>query len=411
MRYHRAMGVIPREVRPLQKVVRGPWVVAAFVAGLLALAVPVGADSSCDTPIRVLLELSRAPVEIVSGGRNYRIETDGPTSIRVNGQVAEGWRGEWASTQSGDRPLPGIVEVRPRKGQLAVIAELPLEQYVGGALHGEMPALWGGEALRAQAVVSRTYALHERSVHAERAYHLESGTRSQVFRPNGVPDSIRRAVEATRCEVLSWREAPILAVFHSASGGQTASAGEVWGRDLAYLRSIAVKREHGSPDTYWQTEISRTTLERVVEAEGRAVGSVLEAEIVARSESGRVREIRLRGSGGEVSLSGRQLRAALGTAKVRSTLFEIEAVEGGFVLSGSGSGHGVGMSQWGARRMALDGALYPEILVTFYPGTQLRSWGGDSVGPIIPRDDASARLGMGGTPFSNSNAAGVGPIR
>ena len=164
---------------------------------------------------------------------------------------------------------------------------------------------------------------------------------------------------------------PILAVFHSASGGHTASAEEVWGRALPYLVSVPVEHEEDSPDTYWRASVSRTTLGRALVPLGVKVGPVRELRVVERSPSGRARTVRVRGRDGEKEIEARALRESLGAKVIRSTLFEIRATADGFVIVGSGHGHGVGMSQWGAEAMAQRGAGYREILASFYPGTEL----------------------------------------
>ncbi len=188
---------------------------------------------------------------------------------------------------------------------------------------------------------------------------------------------MRRAVAATRGEVLTWRGEPILAAFHSASGGRTASASEVWGQELPYLRSLPVPHEEDSPDTYWRARVTGTTLGRALAPLGRQLGAIRQVSVVDRSESGRVRSVRLSGTEGSGAISGRALRTALGEGVLRSTLFEIrtarearsEDVE--FIFVGSGHGHGVGLSQWGAEAMARRGASYREILAAFYPGARL----------------------------------------
>jgi stage II sporulation protein D len=183
--------------------------------------------------------------------------------------------------------------------------------------------------------------------------------------------AVARAVADTRSEVLTWNGEPILAAFHSASGGRTASAAEVWGGSLPYLRSVAVDGEEVSPDTYWRVRLSRTDLERALAPLGLELGTFREARVAERTASGRVARIVLSGSGGSGTVTARQLRSAVGDGVIRSTLFEIREIGSDVVFVGSGHGHGVGMSQWGAQAMAERGADYRAILAAFYPGTVL----------------------------------------
>jgi len=272
-------------------------------------------------------------------------------------------------------PPPCEVEIRVRlaadRGR-PVVKRIALEDYVAGALAGEIPASWDREALRAQAVASRSYALHQRAANARAPFDVESTTTSQVYRPGRVSPSIRAAVRDTGCEVLTHGGAPILAAFHSASGGRTATAQEVWGRPMPYLVSQDVADEDDSPDTYWRVRYTRNSLGRALAAAGHRVGPVEQVEILQRSASDRVLRIRLRGEAGEATLSGRELRSALGDSTLRSTMFQFSQAPDAFVFVGSGSGHGVGMSQWGARALAEHGTEYREILQHFYPGALLK---------------------------------------
>ena len=363
---------------------RGRGLVALALAGALAgSAAPAAAG--CEASIRVLLDRTGDALELTLDGRRHRVRV-AEAGIRVDGGPVVA---EWAAPPFRSGRVGGIRTAGPiraiRSGPHAVVVgSVPLERYVSSTIGGEMPASWSAEALRAQAVVSRTYALHQRRARRSRAWDVEAGTRSQVFRGLDVPPEARSAARATACQVLTYRGAPILAAFHSASGGRTASAGEVWGREIAYLVSLEVVGEDDSPDTYWRAAASRSKLGRTLAAAGHAIGDVTGARVEARSESGRVARIRFRGERGTVTLSGRQLRSALGESVLRSTLFELRESEDGFVFVGSGRGHGVGMSQWAARGLAEQGASYREILMKFYPGTTLGPWPGGRRAALRP---------------------------
>ena len=135
--------------------------------------------------------------------------------------------------------------------------------------------------------------------------------------------------------------------------------------------SIEVADEWDSPDSYWRAPVSRTTLGRAAAAVAEDVGEIVRARVTERSDSGRATRLELVGETGTVSLAARHLRSALGESILKSTLFELHEDEEGFVFVGAGSGHGVGMSQWGARAMARRGDDYREILSAFYPGTTI----------------------------------------
>lgn len=350
----------------------GLWAVIAITVfpAVRALAAP-----ACDTTIRVLLEARASGFSLESGGHRHGFALSRAGRLEVDGVDQEAWRSEPGQASHAGRRVPGVLSIVPIRGRIALIAELPLETYVAGVLMGEVPAVWEPQALWAQAVVSRSYGLHQRGENARRAYHVEANTRNQVFELGSPPAPLEGAVAATRCEVLTWQGAPILAAYHSASGGRTASAREVWGQHLSYLTSTEVQGEENSPDTYWRAAVSRTTMARALRGLGLDVGAVRSARVSARSESGRVLELRFEGTRGETVLSGGELRSALGESTLKSTLFELSAESERFLFVGSGRGHGVGMSQWGAQGMAQRGAHYTEILRTFYPGTKLKRWG------------------------------------
>jgi stage II sporulation protein D len=253
-----------------------------------------------------------------------------------------------------------------------VLNRVDLEEYVASTVGGEMSPSWPAHALRAQAVAARTYVLYEAERHRDRAWDVRSTAVSQVYR--GVEAETRETVRATRAtkgQILTYAGEPILAVFHSTSGGQTATAGEVWGEDLPYLRVVEVEDEDDAPHTYWRTTFDRVGLSGIFEAAGIVVGELRKLTVANRTSSGRVESLIVDGSTGSHRLRGQELRSLLGGLGLRSTLFEIRESDDEFVFVGSGHGHGVGMSQWGARAMAQQGASYQSILARFYPGTRI----------------------------------------
>jgi stage II sporulation protein D len=337
------------------------------------------AEIAGDAPaVRVLLASGPGPfrvrgttagdVTVAAGARGVRVDgTDRGERVHLEGQTL---------VVSGLR-VRGVLDVQRIEGGLALVNELPLESYVAGTLARETYPTWGAEVLRAQAVVARTYVLYQHAHRRGQNYDVKATTESQVY--GGVDAEsavVLRATDDTRGEYLAFEGAPILAVYHSAAGGETQGAEEVWTGPLPYLRPVSVEGEEASPDTYWRAAVSREQLARVAATLGHPVGSVRDVRIDERTSSGRVRSVRIVGTEGESVVAAGTLRAALGEDVLKSTLFEIhpgrDERSQDFVFVGSGRGHGVGMSQWGARAMAERGADYREILQHFYPGTTLR---------------------------------------
>lgn len=339
---------------------------------LLGTLLCVGALQAAATEVRVLLRESSGPQRV----DGVRVAVAGK-GLAVDGRpVGSRWRAPGRSPHRvGDLQVRGDVVVERAGRGLRVVNRVPLETYLAGTLGSEIYSSWSPAALRAQAVVSRTYALYQRAIAGKRGFDLEADTSHQVYGGLGVEnDPVRRAVADTRSEVLTWRGEPILAAFHSASGGRTASAEEVWGRPLPYLRSVPVEGEEMSPDTYWRAHVPKSRLGPALAPLGLDLGAIRGARVVERSPSGRVLGVELLGSQDASLLRGRDLRDALGAGILRSTMFEIRDRGDELVFVGSGHGHGVGMSQWGAQAMAQRGASHEEILAAFFPGTELVRW-------------------------------------
>ncbi len=293
-----------------------------------------------------------------AGGGGTLVEA-GPSGLLADSRpVGAVWRLGGSGIIEIDRMrFRGELEFRRNSEGMQVINEVMLEDYVAGTLGREIYPDWHPETLKAQAVVARSYALHQRAESGGQAFDVEAGTGSQVY--GGVAaetPAIRAAVSATRGEFLAYARKPILAVYHSASGGRTASSEEVWGRPLPYLVSLEVDDEQDSPDTYWRATISKTKLGRALDSLGIRIGSPRELQVVDRSRSGRALRVRIRGNKGFHQLEARALRGALGESVIRSTLFEIRSAQDAFVFVGSGHGHVVGMSQCGAQAMAQRGS-------------------------------------------------------
>lgn len=344
-----------------------------------AAAAPIRADEASERAepiVRVQLVETERAVRVSHGGGVVEVQP-ARTGILVDGKpVGDVWRPARPAAFGGfavdGRRIRGRLELRRTASGISVVNRVGLEDYVAGTLGREIYPSWNFETLKAQAVVTRTYALYEMMRNATLGFDVGAGTGSQVYGGlDAETPAVLKATRATRGKLITYRGAPILAVFHSASGGRTAASEEVWGESLPYLVSVEVENEEDSPDTYWRASVSGTTLERALAPVGVEVGVVQEFRVIERSASGRAARLQVRGKKGSEIIEARALRTALGASVIRSTLFEIKPSEDGFIIVGSGHGHGVGMSQWGAQAMAQGGARYRTILSTFYPGTRV----------------------------------------
>lgn len=272
-----------------------------------------------------------------------------------------------------DLVVTGTIQILPRGKGLLVVNEVDLEEYVKGVVPSEMSSSWHLEALKAQAVAARSYALYQRMMNAGREYDLMAGTQDQVYRGrNRVEQRVQEAVEATRGLVLTHRNAPILAAFSSTAAGPTEDAINVWSKDLPYLKGVDCPFDANSPYYQWRVAIKLQELEASLKRSGMAVGTIASVTPFTFSRAGRVTALRILHSQGELILRGEELRRAVGYTTIPSALFEVESVGREVVLVGRGAGHGVGLCQWGAKELAELGYPFGSILQYYFPGTQLQ---------------------------------------
>jgi stage II sporulation protein D len=265
----------------------------------------------------------------------------------------------------------GKIEIWRGKNGLYVVNELPLEEYVKGVVSGEVGRSWDIEALKAQAVVSRTYVLMQKAyaVSAPVPYDVTSSVLHQVFKGGDVPEPIARAVEDTRGEILTFDGGPIVAYFHSTSGGITEDAAEVFGKSYPYLKPVETNSEL-SPYFLWQKKIALKDMEKASGVKG-----LKDIGIDSHTASGRVRTFSFVNGSGSTKIAAKTLRQNLGWDKLPSTFVtSIMRDNGAFIIEGRGYGHGVGMCQWSALQMARDGKTYRDILSYFYQGTVLQQY-------------------------------------
>lgn len=247
------------------------------------------------------------------------------------------------------------------------IEELRLEDYVAGVVAGEMPAAFPPEALKAQAVAARSYALTRRiaALAAGRRWDISTGVLAQVFHAGRPPAAARAAAAATAGEVLALGVLPVEAYFHSSCGGTTEGGAAALGRDLPYLTAAPCGRCDVGAGSRWSARIGAKELGRLAGLRGAASG----VRVVERTGTGRAARVEVTAGERAVSLAGADLRQRLGWSRLPSLQLEVRADGADFVFDGRGRGHGAGMCQWGAAGMAREGKGYAEILAHYYPGT------------------------------------------
>jgi len=268
-----------------------------------------------------------------------------------------------------DRPYTGKIEVWHGGQGLYLINEIPLEEYIKSVVKSETGRDWDLEALKAQAVVARTYAVFMKSKNGHFKYDITSTTLHQVYNGDVQDERISEAVKGTEDEMLTFEGNPIEAFYHSTCGGHTEDPGEVFGKSLPYLKAQPVKCEL-SPLAVWARRIPLAELGEALQLEG-----ITNAAVKSYTASGRVREVEITASNGLNLIKATELRKILGWKRLPSTAFTLQLEEDALVIDGTGYGHGVGLCQWSALEMAREGKNYAEILSFFYPGTQLAKYG------------------------------------
>lgn len=328
--------------------------------------------------IRVLVArgMKEAVIRNADGSKAYEIRKTGLGRASVNG--VDGGLPHRFIPENGyvfmnNRPYSGIVEMRDAGDGLMAVNELYLESYLAGILNNEISTKWHEEALKAQVVVSRTYALNQKKKRAKEIYHIEGTVLGQVYNGADRVDAVAvNAVQATLGEVLVYKGEPALTVFHANAGGMTESSKDVWQSAYPYLTSVESPYDSGYNRFAWDYSISPSELKRLLSGRGASLNEPVRITVESTTASGRVRSLVVADAeGNSARMGGEEFRKLVGYSNLRSTMWSVTKTDGGFVFSGKGSGHGVGMSQWGAKGMAENGASYREILKRYYPGTEL----------------------------------------
>jgi len=271
-----------------------------------------------------------------------------------------------------NRRFRGDLTILADSKSLSVINNIPVEQYLYGVVPKEMPHDWEKEALKAQAVAARTYALYIKDKSADKPYDVESTTTSQVY---GGFDSEKEesnlAVDETQGQVLTYNGRLIVAYFHSSSGGHTEDSKNVWSTDLPYLKGIPDTFSANIPNGQWSFFVSYNDMQNSLNKYGLNIGQIRGLNAAGESRSGRLLGVRVIAKNGTTELKSNNFRIKVGATGLKSTLLKIAPDRDGILFTGKGYGHGVGMSQWGANVMAQKGFDYQDILKHYYQSVKI----------------------------------------
>lgn len=322
-------------------------------------------------------------------GRQLAINGKAISAKSVRFSIADSRTMRYLSV-AGKKYHGNIVLTLAQDGTITVINEVKLDDYIGGVISEEMSPSWPMEALKAQAVAARTFAVYSLGLHDEDGYDVCATTHCQVY--GGIasesPEGLR-AVSATRGEIMTYQGKPIYAAFHASSGGMTAGSEEAGGISLPYLKAVRDPQDNATPNRNWQVSTTAKELSAKLADAGFRVGTLKRIELSTlkigegasdRYPSGRVKGIRFVGTLKTVVVPGPKLRWIVGlpstlvdirygtekkTVPNEKGKIEISGPNTVIVFQGTGRGHGIGLSQWGAKAMASK-KNYREILSHYY---------------------------------------------
>jgi len=260
-----------------------------------------------------------------------------------------------------------IESIRSEKG-LTAVNDLHIEEYVRGVINKEIMPGWHIEAKKAQPVLARTYAVHKKVLRPRSAlFDLEPTVLDQVYGGLEKEDvTANQAVAETRGEVLVFNDLPAEVYFHSTCGGHTASAKEVWGRDIPYLVSVPCDYCKGSSLYRWSRVLDAREVSKKLESAGYPVGTI--KKIAVERGATRVATVIVN----SVRIEVNQFRKAVGFMTIYSNDFSVSLSGNSLTFSGRGFGHGVGVCQYGMAALAEKGKDWRAILRYYLPGIEMR---------------------------------------
>lgn len=228
----------------------------------------------------------------------------------------------------------GMLSFAINGGVMTAVNIVDLDDYLYGVVPSEMPQSYEEEALKAQTVAARTYAMTKLSTHIKLGYQLCDGTNCQVYKGySGEAAKTSRAVDETEGEVLCYNGKPIEAVFSASTGGYTENSENVWFTEVPYLRAVPEIAEAG--DNSWTVSLTLDDLDDLLSAKGETIGSAEDILITKLSTGGRIQELQIVGSRGSKTLTRESIRTYFSAAPCGSLPGKM------FTINGKGGDIGV----------------------------------------------------------------------
>lgn len=358
------------------------------------------AEAAIPTPIRVRIVHDQTKIQLILQG-SYRLHWPsnrlGPahwatypknwqgTFQAVNGRLildgrilASGlatWipQGSDTVTVNGRRYRGQVTLIVDPPGKIIAVNTLPVEEYLNGIMRDEVNPWWPVEAIKAQAVVARTYAYYQIQQNRSRPYDLTGDTNSQVY--GGIAGEAWRSTQAvkhTTGEVLTYQGMIFPAYYHSTCGGHTQDADRLWQINLPVLKGKPCGWCAGTKHFFWTRQILADLFMKKLRWRRYDVGPIHQIIPSPPDASGRSEEITLLHDKGTLIIKTKTLRAIFGPDLIRSSRLAVKIENGDVTWEGTGWGHGVGLCQWGGWQMAMQNNDYRKILATYYTGSELQ---------------------------------------
>lgn len=326
-------------------------------------------------PEEIPISCSSSPLGIIIGGHDIKTDLIILATFKHSAILI------------GNRWYRGKIIIHKKKNfHLEIINELDMELYLQGIMKQEISPQWPEAALKAQAIVARSYALYEKQRNLDSLYDLKSTVESQAYLGiDGEDPLTNQAIDDTRNLILTIDEQPLCAFYHACCGGHTESAQNIFG-DYPGLPGVVCEFCQDSPYYNWEKPFSNIQIRNYLLRSEMKVGPIKSLHSTGKTFSGRVRKLRFKHEWGNITMTAKKFRQMIGYNQLPSLLFNIKKIQeekkGGeegkkgkgknygleknFNFIGRGWGHGVGLCQWGSKKMAEEGATYEEILHKYY---------------------------------------------
>lgn len=298
---------------------------------------------------------------ILIGGKTFNtdkvlISTNDLDVIIINGRTFRG----------------NIQFIKNKNNKLSVINHIDLEDYIKGILYHETSHYWPEEALKAQAIVCRTYAVYQMQENKSKDYDVTSDIYSQVYGGRtSERDRTNRAVDETRGLILTYKDKVFPTYFHATCAGHTEDASLLWDINIVPLKGVVCNFCKESPHFSWHYVLSSLEIKDKLIKAAYKISDINNIIILGKDNSGRNTELKIISANRDLKISAKDFRNIIGPNIIRSTNFNVNIINHDAVFVGFGWGHGVGLCQWGAYFMAKQGYKYEDILKYYYPGSEV----------------------------------------